>query len=136
MKNIRNLIKEHLLLERKIAQISDTFQVTFGFDISTSKHTRDRSNLGRGGLSDRIISNQKIIDVIEKYKRDIAEAIINGYIVDGDKFVIKDKESKIDFAILATINDDNYWSLLILTIFPSSDSFGLLVAQDQLVLSK
>lgn len=134
--NLRKLIKETLLLERKIAQISDTFQITFGFDISTSKHTRDRSNLGREGLSDRVISNQEIIDVIEKYKRDIAEAIINGYIIDGDKFVIKDKDSKIDCAILATILDDNYWSLLILTIFPASDSFGLLVAQDQFVLSK
>jgi len=134
--NLRKLIKETLLLERKIAQMSDTFQVTFGFDVSTSKHTRDRSNLGREALSNRIISNQEIIDVIEKYKRDIAEAIINGYIIDGDKFAIKDKESKIDCAILATIVDDNYWSLFILTIFPSSENFGLLTAQDQFILSK
>lgn len=134
--NLRKLIKETLLLERKIAQISDTFEVTFGFDIATTKHTRDRSNLGREGLSNRIISNQEIINIIEKYKRDIAESIINGYIVNGDRFVIKDEESKIDCAILAKIISNNYWSLLVVTVFPASDNFGLLVGEDQFVLSK
>ena len=57
MENIRKIIKEHLLLERRIAQLSDNFTVNFGFDVSTSKHTRDRLNLGRSGISGRLMSN-------------------------------------------------------------------------------
>lgn len=136
MNSIRKIIKEHLLVEKRIAQISDNFQVSFGFDIITSKHTKDRMNLGRAGISDRIISNSDIIEVLEKYKRDIAENIINGYIVDGDEFVIKDSSSKIDFAIIAQFIEDYYWSLFVKTIFPSSESFSLLVGDEQLVLSK
>jgi hypothetical protein len=136
MKNIRKLIKEHLLLEKRVAQLTDNFNVTFGFDVLTSKHTRDRMNLGRSGLSDRVMSNSDVINIIEKYKRDIAENIINGHILDGDEFVIKDKESNIDCAILAQIVEDFYWTLFIKTIFPSSESFSLLVGDEQIVLSK
>ncbi len=134
--NLRKLIKEHLLLEKRIAQLSDSFNVTFGFDVVTSKHTRDRLNLGRGGISDRVMYNEDIIHVIEKFKRDIAENIINGYILDGDVFVVKDSETNIDCAILAHILEDYYWSLLITTIFPSSENFSLLTGADQLVLKK
>ena len=42
------------------------------------------------------MSNEEIIYVIEKFKRDIAEHIINGDILDGDEFVIKDSETNID----------------------------------------
>jgi hypothetical protein len=136
MNSIRKIIKEHLILEKRIAQISDSFEITFGFDITTSKHTRDRMNLGRKGISDRVISNSEIIGVLEKYKRDIAQNIINGHILDGDEFVIKDLESKIDFAILSQFIEDYYWSLFVKTIFPSSESFSLLVGDEQIVLSK
>ena len=136
MNSIRKIIKEHLILEKRIAQISDSFEITFGFDITTSKHTRDRMNLGRKGISDRVISNSEIIGVLEKYKRDIAQNIINGHILDGDEFVIKDSESKIDFAILGQFIEDYYWSLFVKTIFPSSESFSLLVGDEQIVLSK
>ena len=136
MENIRKIIKEHLLLERRIAQLSDNFTLNFGFDVSTSKHTRDRLNLGRSGISGRVMSNEEIIYVIEKFKRDIAEHIINGDILDGDEFVIKDSETNIDCAIIAQIIDNFYWSLLVKTIFPSSENFSLLTGPNQLILTK
>ena len=134
MTSLKKIIKEHLILEKRIAQISDRLEISFGFDILTTKHARDRSNLGREGISDRVISNQTIIDIMEKCKRKISEYIINGYILDEEPFVIKDRELNIDLAVIPQFVEDYYWNLLVKTVFPSSENMGLLVGPDQLVI--
>ena len=134
MESIRKIIKEHLILEKRIAQISDSLEISFGYDILTSKHARDRSNLGREWISDRVISKQTIIEIIEKCKRKISEFIVNGYIDNELPFVIKDNEFNIHMAVIPQFVEDYYWNLLVKTIFPASDNMGLLVAQDQLVI--
>lgn len=134
MTSLKKIIKEHLILEKRIAQISDRLEISFGFDILTTKHARDRSNLGREGISDRVISNQTIIDIMEKCKRKISEYIINGYILEEEPFVIKDRELNIDLAVIPQFVEDYYWNLLVKTVFPSSENMGLLVGPDQLVI--
>ena len=134
MTSLKKIIKEHLILEKRIAQISDRLEISFGFDILTTKHARDRSNLGREGISDRVISNQTIIDIMEKCKRKISEYIINGYILEEEPFVVKDRELNIDLAVIPQFVEDYYWNLLVKTVFPSSENMGLLVGPDQLVI--
>lgn len=134
MNSLRHIIKEHLLLEKRIAQISDSLKVTFGYDITTTKHARDRANLGREGISNRVISNDTIINVIEKCKRKISEYIINGYIDDNIDFIIKDRELNIDLAINPRFVEEYYWTLVVKTVFPSSEKMGLLFGEDQIVI--
>jgi hypothetical protein len=134
MNSLRHIIKEHLLLEKRIAQISDSFKISFGYDILTTKHARDRANLGREGISSRVISNATIINIIEKCKRKISEYIINGYIDDSMAFIIKDREFNIDLAIKPQLVEKYYWTLLVITVFPSTEGLGLLFGEDQLVI--
>lgn len=136
MKTLKTIIKETLLLEKRIAQITDNFRVGFAFDISTTQHARDRMTSGRPGISDRVVSNSELVAIMEKYKRDVAEKIILHYILEGDEFVIKDDETGIHLAILALRENDFYWTLLIKTVFQSSPGASLRVAKNQLVISK
>ena len=73
-------------------------------------------------------------NVIEKCKRKISEYIINGYIDDNIDFIIKDREFNIDLAINPRFVEEYYWTLVVKTVFPSSEKMGLLFGEDQLVI--
>jgi hypothetical protein len=42
MNNLRQIIRENLLLEKRISQISSNIEVTFSFDINRTGHAYER----------------------------------------------------------------------------------------------
>jgi hypothetical protein len=42
MRNLRQIIKEELLLEKRITQVRTSFEVAFSFDVKKTKHADDR----------------------------------------------------------------------------------------------
>lgn len=134
---IRKLIKEQLLLEKRIAQLSSSIEVTFGFDVVKTKHAEKRKDVTKRGLGhERMISNAEMKEVVMRFKKDIAEDILEGDVIDGTKFVIKDNKFGLAMAVLAEQVEGNYWKLIIMTVFRETPENPFKVGSDQLVYSK
>ena len=135
MSELRRLIREHILLEKKIGQIMTKIEVLFGFEIDRSKHASERSSRNDiEGYNEKEISNGELKYIIESCRREIAEAIATGDIKDDVAFVIKSKEKEIAIAIIPKHFGGTYWKLLITTVFRESYDLSFRVGKDQLVI--
>ena len=133
-----NLLQNLLILEKRIAQISSTIEVTFGFDIIKTTHADDRSDFAKRGLSgnQNPISNAEMSEFVSYFKRDIAEGIATGDIVNQTEFVIRSLERELSMAIIAEEVSQTYWKLVIKTVFRESDEHRLKTGVDQLIYEK
>jgi hypothetical protein len=132
-------ISEFLLLEKRIAQISNSIEVTFSFDVIKTQHAEKRQDFSSRGLDVETygyISNREMSDFVSRFKNDIAEAIALGNIVDETNFVIRSEDWQLAMAIVAKHIQGSYWQLIIKTVFRETDDFRLKVAKDQLVFEK
>jgi hypothetical protein len=127
-----------LILEKRIDQISSTIQVTFGFDVIKTTHADDRSDFSKRGLggNQNPISNAEMSEFVSYFKRDIAEGIATGDIVNQTEFVIRSLERELSMAIIAEEVANNYWKLIIKTVFRESDEHRLKTGVDQLIYEK
>ena len=133
-----NLIQNLLILEKRISQISSSIEVTFGFDIIKTTHADDRSDFAKRGLSgnQNPISNAEMSEFVSYFKRDIAEGIATAEILNQTEFVIRSLERELAMAIIAEEVANNYWKLIIKTVFRESDEHRLKTGVDQLVYEK
>jgi hypothetical protein len=134
-----NEFQKLLILEKRIAQISSTIEVTFGFDIIKTTHADDRSEFAKRGLSggnQNPISNAEMSEFVSYFKRDIAEGIATGDIVDQTEFVIRSLDRELSMAIIAEEVSQTYWKLVIKTVFRESDEHRLKTGVDQLIYEK
>ena len=133
-----NLLQNLLILEKRISQISSTIEVTFGFDIIKTTHADDRSDFAKRGLSgnQNPISNAEMSEFVSYFKRDIAEGIATGDIVNQTEFVIRSLERELSMAIIAEEAGQSYWKLVIKTVFRESDEHRLKTGVDQLIYEK
>lgn len=133
-----NLIQNLLILEKRISQIASTIEVTFGFDIIKTTHADDRSDFAKRGLSgnQNPISNAEMSEFVSYFKRDIAEGIATGEILNQTEFVIRSLEKELSMAVIAEEVANNYWKLIIKTVFRESDEHRLKTGRDQLVYEK
>lgn len=135
--NLRESIKKHLLLEKRIGQIATNFEITFGFDIITTKHSNYRG--GGRDLEDynqRPVSNSEIVEFIQIFKRDIAEKIISGEIRQGEPFVLISNRWELAMAVSPEQESGTYWKLVIITLFRQSDIYKFKVGESQVVIEK
>ncbi len=135
MSNLRQLIKEHLLLEKRIAQLMSSFKIQYSFEVDRTIHAYHRKT--RTGISDyneKEISNSEIKYIIELSLRDIAEKIAQHNIIDDEAFVVKSVDKEIALAIVPKHVEDNFWKLVIITVFRESVSNPFRVGEDQLVI--
>ena len=138
MNTLRGLIKENLLLEKRIGQISANFEIVFGFDVITTKHSKDRSG-GREeleGYNQRPVDNKEIVEVLNMFKKDIAEKIIMGEIKDQENFVVISNQWELAMAIIPEKESNTYWKLIVKTVFRQSDTHKFLYGRNQVVLEK
>jgi hypothetical protein len=138
MNTLRGLIKENLLLEKRIGQISANFEIVFGFDVITTKHSKDRSG-GREeleGYNQRPVENKEIVEVLNMFKKDIAEKIIMGEIKDQENFVVISNQWELAMAIIPEKEANTYWKLIVKTVFRQSDTHKFLYGRNQVVLEK
>ena len=136
--NLRESIKKHLILEKRIGQIATNFEVTFGFDVIKTTHADDRSDFAKRGLGGNLnpISNAEMSEFVSYFKRDISEGIATGNIVDQTEFVIRSLERELSMAIIAEEVTQSYWKLVIKTVFRESDEHKLKTGVDQLIYEK
>ena len=90
MKTLRQIIKEELLFEKRITQVSSSLEISFSFDVNRTSHAFDRSVRDDiVGYNTRPIMNAEIREIISMTKREIAEKIVTREIVPEEDFVIK-----------------------------------------------
>jgi hypothetical protein len=133
-----NLLQNLLILEKRIAQIASTIEVTFGFDIIKTTHADDRSDFAKRGLggNQNPISNAEMSEFVSYFKRDIAEGIATGEIVNQTEFVIRSLDRELSMAMIAEEVGKGYWKLIIKTVFRESDEHRLKTGVDQLIYEK
>jgi hypothetical protein len=135
MKTLRQIIKEELLLEKRIAQVRTSFEVSFSFDVNRTSHAFDRKT--RDDIEDynpRPIVNAEIKEIIRLSKNEIAEKIVNQEITSETEFVIKSLKWELAMAITPIHITGTYWQLLIKTVFRESNNNPFRVGEDQLVI--
>ena len=135
MSSLRQIIKEHLLLEKRIAQLMSSFEVNYGFEVDRTSHAHYRKT--RTGIIDyneKEISNGEIKYVIELALKQIAEGIALHNIIDDEPFVIKSVDKEIALAVSPKHVDGSFWRLVILTVFRESYNNPFKVGKNQLVI--
>jgi len=127
------------ILEKRIGQISSMIEVTFGFDVITTTHTKDRLKFSERGLkgdNQSDISNAEMLELVLLFRRDISESIISGDIEHGTQFVVKSLDRSLSLALIAEKELGTYWKIIIKTVFRESDYNTLYTSKDQLVFEK
>ena len=137
MRHIREIIKEHLLLEKRIAQITRNISVNYLLDVRTTPHSDQRS-AGRNNVSanynNKPIENKEIEEVINMASKKIAEDIAYGVIMDGDEFVVKSLSWELAIAIKANKFSEVHWELIVKTVFRESSTDKFRTGKDQIVI--
>ena len=133
-----NDFQKILILEKRIDQISSTIEVTFGFDVIKTTHADNRSDFSKRGLdgNQNHISNAEMSEFVSYFKRDISGGIAKGDIVDQTEFVIRSLDRELSMAIIAEEVTQNYWKLVIKTVFRESNEHRLKTGVDQLIYEK
>ena len=135
MKTLRELIKEELLLEKRIAQISSSIEISFSFDVNTTTHSDEQKvRTDIEDYNETPVSNAEIRDVIRQVIKVIAEKIVTQEIIPEEEFIIKSLKWELSLVILPKHISGTYWKLLVETVFRESESHSLRVGKDQLVI--
>ena len=132
------LSKNEFILEKRISQISSNIEVSFGFDLIKTIHSEERSDTSKRNYDDshKNISNLEMSQFVEYFKKEIAEGIIKGDIVDQTQFVIRSLDLGLSMALIANEQSLTYWKLIIKTVFPESEEHKLKIGFNQLVYDK
>jgi hypothetical protein len=137
MSLITEIIKKHLILEKKILQITTKMDVVFNFEFHKGSHANSRSTRPEQGenYNQRIISNSELKYFIDNYvKRNIAEYIVTGEIKDNIPFVVKSLKWELSFPIYPNHIGGTYWMMNIGTLWRESLENPFYVGKNQLVI--
>ena len=134
--NLRESIRKHLLLEKKIGVIAHEFVTTFKFQIDKTTHASTRSTRPELGSSyeQREISNAELIEFIALAKNKIAEKIVSNEIKDDVPFILKSLIWELAMSIVPNHSGGIYWELVITTVFRESEENPFRVGKDQVVI--
>jgi len=135
MKTLRQIIKEELLLEKRITQVNSSLDVVFLFDVNRTSHAFDRDTRDDiEGYNIRPIVNAEIREIISTVKKDIAEKIVSREINPEVDFVVKSLKWELAMAITPVHIGGTYWQLIIKTVFRESKYNPFRVGENQLVI--
>lgn len=135
--DLRKIITEQLLLEKKIAQIVTKMDVTFNFEFHKGSHATSReTRLEKGeNYNQREITNQELKYFIDNFvKHLIAEKIIEGKINNNIPFIIKSLKWELAFPVYPKNEGGSYWRMNIGTLWRESKLNPFRVGKDQLVI--
>jgi len=134
--NLRESIRENLLLEKKIGVIASEFVTTFQFELDRTIHSSIRSTRPELGSSyeQREISNLELKEFITLAKKDIAEKIVSNEIKNGIPFILKSLKWALAISIVPQHFGGTYWELVITTVFRESEENPFRVGRDQIVI--
>ena len=135
MKTLRQIIKEELLVEKRIAQVNSSLEVSFVFDVNRTSHAFDRDT--RDDIEEynvRPIVNEEIREIISTVTKQISEKIVTREIVPEEDFVVKSLKWELAMAITPVHIGGTYWQLIIKTVFRESRFNPFRVGKNQLVI--
>ena len=135
MKTLRQIIKENLLVEKKITQVNSSLEVLFVFDVNRTPHAFDRDTRDDiEGYNVRPIVNEEIREIISTVKKQISEKIVTREIVPEEVFIVKSLKWELAMAIIPVHMGGTYWQLIIKTVFRESNHNPFIVGKNQLVI--
>ena len=135
MKTLRQIIKENLLVEKRITQVNSSLEVLFVFDVNRTTHAFDRDTRDDiEGYNVRPIVNEEIREIISTVKQQISEKIVTREIVPEEDFVVKSLKWELAMAITPVHMGGTYWQLIIKTVFRESRFNPFRVGINQLVI--
>ena len=135
MKTLRQIIKENLLVEKKITQVNSSLEVLFVFDVNRTPHAFDRDTRDDiEGYNVRPIVNEEIREIISTVKKQISEKIVTREIVPEEVFIVKSLKWELAMAIIPVHMGGTYWQLIIKTVFRESNHNPFRVGKNQLVI--
>lgn len=137
LKNVYNY--NDFLLEKKIDQISATVEITLGFDVIKTKHAGERQDFSKRKLdtdNQNFISNTELKEFVKYFIKDISKSIASGEIKPDDEFVIRSLDREMAMALQARQESNNYWKLVIITVFRASHEETFRTGANQLVFDK
>jgi len=135
MKTLRQIIKENLLVEKRITQVNSSLEVLFVFDVNRTTHAFDRDTRDDiEGYNVRPIVNEEIREIISTVKQQISEKIVTREIVPEEDFIVKSLKWELAMAITPVHMGGTYWQLIIKTVFRESRFNPFRVGKDQLVI--
>lgn len=132
---ILNFKEYNLILEKRIGQIISNIEVSYSLDVITTMHSYIRSKGDRSDISyydSTPISNKEVLELVDALKKNIAEKIFTGEIKDEIDFIIKSKD--LSMAIAPSKKGENWWALIIKTVFRESDIHSFIIKPGQLVI--
>ena len=106
MSELRKLIKEQLLIEKRIAQLKSQIYISFEVRLDSGGHTSERQlqrNVSRGDIN---LLLGKAVD-------EITSNIVLGELNDGDIFIVRSRSNNL-FIPVKLIREDPY-NFVILT---------------------
>jgi hypothetical protein len=112
-----------------------SFEIQYSFDVDRSSHAylrKTRNDIE--GYNEKEISNSEIKYIISLSLKEIAEKIAQHNIVDNEEFVIKSYEKEIAIAIAPKHVLDNFWELVVTTVFRESYDNPFRVGKNQIVI--
>jgi hypothetical protein len=137
MSLLRESIRKVLILEKKIAQIVSTIEVTFNLEVDRIPHTYERSTrpeLENTGYNQRPIESREIREIIMMAKTEIAEKIINREIKEGERFVVKSEKWELAIPLEPIHVSGTNWILQVFTVFRESRENPFRVGKNQIVI--
>jgi hypothetical protein len=135
MKTLRQIIKENLLVEKRITQVNSSLEVDFVFDVNRTSHAFDRDTRDDiKGYNLRPIENGEIREIISMVRNEISEKIVTREIVPEEDFVVKSLKWELAMAITPVHMGGTYWKLIIKTVFRESEYNPFRVGENQLVI--
>jgi hypothetical protein len=135
MKTLRQIIKENLLVEKRITQVNASLEVLFVFDVNRTSHAFDRDTRDDiEGYNIRPIVNEEIREIISTVTKQISEKIVTREIVPEEDFVVKSLKWELAMAITPVHIGGTYWQLIIKTVFRESRFNPFRVGKNQLVI--
>lgn len=137
MSLLKESIRKILIQEKTIAQIVTSIEVTFNLEIDRKKHSFDRKTrpeLKDVGYNQRPIESREIREVISLAKKEIAEKIVYGEIVDGNPFVVKSEKWELAIPLNPVHISGTNWVLEVFTVFRESKNNPFRTGRDQIVI--
>lgn len=137
MKDLKKIIKEHLLLEKRIDVINTEIQLKYNFEIVKVPHAEERSirpEINDPNYNQRPIENADIKLVFGLAKRKIAEKIATHYIQNEVRFIVKSLNYELSMVIAPYHVGETLWVMNVITVFRESPYNKLRVGENQLVI--
>lgn len=133
--NLRESIRKHILLEKKIGVISAEITTIISLEIDRTIHAFDRKTRPEmSNYNQREISNQEIKEVVGQARIKIAEKIVTQEIKDNVPFILKSLKWELAMPIVPKHVGGVYWELVVVSVFRESESNPMRTSKDQLVI--